>query len=81
MQNEVAKLRPQMELVREEALKSSTEMQKVQCEEEKAMKQQAERVKREVDRSIKQAGDKSRKKSQQELERVRRQMHELFFDI
>jgi membrane-associated protease RseP (regulator of RpoE activity) len=81
LQNEVAKLRPQMELVREEALKSSTEMQKVQCEEEKAMKQQAERVKREVDRSIKQAGDKSRKKSQQELERVRRQMHELFFDI
>jgi serine protease Do len=81
LQNEVAKLRPQMELVREEALKSSTEMQKVQCEEDKAMKQQAERVKREVDRSIKQAGDKSRKKSQQELERVRRQMHELFFDI
>jgi serine protease Do len=81
LQNEVAKLRPQMELVREQALKSSTAMQTVRCEQAKVMKQQAERVRREVDRTIKEAGEKSLQELQLEMERVRQEMQEQLFDI
>ncbi|MGA6980231.1 MAG: PDZ domain-containing protein [Candidatus Sulfotelmatobacter sp.] len=81
LQSEVARLRPQMELARQEAVKSSAAMESVRCAQEKLVKEQAEKVKKEVDRRAMQEAEKSMRLLRQEMERLRQQMHGQLFEI
>lgn len=81
VQDELAKLRPQMELAKqmaqEESVKAQREMRRAFRSQQKAMKQQAEKSSQEVQREL----EKSREKLQQEMEQLRLQLHSDSFDI
>jgi serine protease Do len=87
VQNELAKLGPQielakaMELAKEEGSKASEEARKAMCAEQKAMKDQAEKLRQELGPKVQEELQKSREKLQQEMEQFRLQMHGEGFDI
>jgi serine protease Do len=81
LKDEVAKLRPEMELAKDEAVQYSGDMRKMRCEQEKLVKVQAEKIKNEVDGAAGQEAQKSLKKLQEEMERLRQQMQEEFMDL
>jgi serine protease Do len=87
VQNELAKLRPQielakaMELAKEESRKASEEARKAMCAEQKAMKDQAEKLGQELGPKVQEELQKSREKLQQEMEQFRLQMSGEGFDI
>jgi serine protease Do len=71
--NEVAKLRPEMELAQEEARKASAEIRKSVCEQQKQVREQTEKLRQES-RSAAREVLKSREKMRKELEELRREM-------
>src|SRR5271157_2640483 len=72
--NEVAKLRPQMQLAKEEARKASEEMRNAYCTQQKQMIEQAEKLQQEIQPKIREELEKSREKLQQEMEQLRHEM-------
>jgi serine protease Do len=80
-QNEIAKLRPQMELAREEAREASSEMRKTFCDQQKQLREQAHKLSRELQPKIREELQKSREKLQEEMEQLREQMSADSFDI
>jgi serine protease Do len=80
-QNEIAKLRPQMELAMEETRKVSTEMHKAVCDQQKQVREQAQKLKQELQPKIQEELQKSREKLQQQMEQLRHQMAADSLDI
>jgi multidrug resistance efflux pump len=74
LRDELAKLQPQMELAKEEAMKSVAEFEKAGREQQKVIKEQGEKVKNEV-------GEKALREVQKQMERLRRQMQGDLLDI
>jgi serine protease Do len=87
VQNEIAKLRPQMELAnqmelaKEESRKASEQVRKAMRDRQKDMKEQAEKLKQELGPMVQEEMQKSREKVQQEMEQLRMQMMVGGFDI
>ena len=87
VQNEIAKIRPQMELAnewereKEESRKTSEEVRKALCAQQKEMKEQAEKLRQELGPKIQEELEKSREKLQQEMEEFHLQIRSGSFDI
>ena len=81
VQNEIAKLRPQIELAKEESRKVSEEVSQALCAQQKQMKEQAEKLRQELGPKVKEELEKSREKLQHEMEQLRLQMRGDSFDI
>jgi membrane-associated protease RseP (regulator of RpoE activity) len=81
VQNEIANLRPQMELMREETREASTELRKALCDQQKEIQEQAEKLGRELQPEVQEELDKGREKLQQEMEEFHLQMSGESFDI
>lgn len=81
VQNEIAKLRPEMELARDERLQASAEIRKSLCGQQELLKQQAEKFKGELTPLVQEELEKTRQKLQQEMERLRHQMQGDWLDI
>jgi serine protease Do len=79
--DEVAKLRPQMELAVEQSRKASAELGKALCEHSKEMKEQAEKLKQEIEPKVREEFEKGRQKLQQEMEQLRIQIRGDWLDI
>jgi serine protease Do len=77
VQNEIAKLRPQMELAnegdlaREESRKASLQVREALRAQQKEMKEQTEKLKRELGPLVQEEIQKSREKVQEEMEQLR----------
>lgn len=74
VQNEIAKLRPQMELAKEETRKATVELRKSLCD-------QAQKLKQQVEPKVQEEIQKGRQKLQREMEQFRLQMSGDSFDI
>jgi membrane-associated protease RseP (regulator of RpoE activity) len=81
VQNEVAKLGPQMELAREEVRKASEEMRKSMCDQQKKMRKQAEKLKEQLGPKVQEELQKSQEKLRQEVEQLRHSMLVDWLDI
>jgi serine protease Do len=79
--NEVAKLQPQLEQVREETRKASVEMRKSVCEQQRLAREQARKLKEQVDTKVREELLKSREKLQKEMEQLRKEMSAHWLDI
>ena len=79
--DEIAKLRPQMELANEEARKVSEEVSKSLCSQKKLMKEQTEKLQRELGPMVRKELLKNREKLQQEMEQLRFEMPRSWLDI
>lgn len=73
-QCEIAKLRPQMELITAQSRKASEEVRKSFREQQKQMKKQMEKVQQELTPEVQEELQKSLEKLQQEMEKLRREM-------
>jgi len=73
-QDEIAKLRPQMELITAQTRKATEEMRKSWLDQKKQMKKQMEKFQQELTPEVQEEIQKSREKLQQELEKLRREM-------
>jgi hypothetical protein len=80
-QNLVARLRPQMELAREESRKASEETLKALCGQQKEMKEQSEKLQLEIQPRIQDELQKSGERLQQQLKLLRYQRAPGSFDI
>ena len=84
-QNELAKMRPQIELAVEESRKASRkaeeEVRKALCANQKAMKDQAEKIRQEIGPELREQLENNREKLQQEMEQLRRDMQAGSMDI
>jgi membrane-associated protease RseP (regulator of RpoE activity) len=78
VQAEVAKLRPQMDLITEETSKVSAELSKALCGH---IKEQTEKLEQELGPKVREQLEKGREKLQQEMEQFRFQMSGDSFDI
>jgi len=87
VQNEIAKLRPQMELAnqmelaKQESRKASEQVRRAMRDRQKDMKEQAEKLSQELGPIVQEEIQKSREKVQQEMEQLRMQMMVGGFDI
>jgi len=81
VQNEIANLRPQMELAREETREASRELRKTLCDQQKEIQEQAEKLGRELQPEVQEELEKGREKLQQEMEEFHLQMSGESFDI
>lgn len=84
-QNEIAKLRPQMELAWEEARKASVEMRKSGCDQQKHVTDQTRRLRQEtqtqVREKVREDLRKSREKMRKQMEQLRQEMSVHWLDI
>jgi C-terminal processing protease CtpA/Prc len=71
--NQVAKLRPEMELAQEEARKASAEIRKSVCEQQKQVREQTEKLRQESRSKVREVL-KGREKMRKEMEELRREM-------
>jgi hypothetical protein len=89
VQDEIAKLRPEMELASEQAHKASEEMSRSLCSHEKQLKEQAGKlsqelgpeVQKKVQKEVQKELQKTREKLQKEMEELRQQIGGTWFDI
>jgi serine protease Do len=81
VQNEVAKLRPQMELAKEESRKATAEVRQAFCDHQKQMEEQGEKLRQELQPKIQQELQKSREKLKEEMEELNQEMAADSFDI
>jgi serine protease Do len=85
LNDELAKLTPQMELAVElatkDALKASEDVGKALCAQKKQLAEQSEKLQKELQPEIRKQLEKSRQKMQREMERLRRQMQGDWLDI
>jgi serine protease Do len=73
-QDEIAKLRPQMELITAQTRKATEEMRKSWLDQQKQMKKQMEEFQQELTPEVQEEIQKSGEKLQLELEKLRREM-------
>jgi predicted metalloprotease with PDZ domain len=71
VRDEIAKLQPQMQLARDEAMKAAKEVSRAFCDEQKKA---MEKIKQEMEPGIREQLEKSRQKLQQDMERLKHQM-------
>jgi len=82
VQNEIARLRPQIEeLAEEESRKVSAEVRQSLCSQQKQLKEQAEKLKQEITPQVREELEKTRQKLQRQMERLRRQMQGDWLEI
>jgi C-terminal processing protease CtpA/Prc len=82
VQNEIAKLRPQIEMAAEEASrKAATEIRQSLCSQQRQLKEQAEKLREEFSPKVREELEKSRQKLQQQMEKLRRQMQGDWLEI
>jgi len=82
VQNEIAKLRPQIEREAEEASrKAATEIRQSLCSQQRQLKEQAEKLREEFSPKVRQELEKSRQKLQQQMEELRRRMQGDWLEI
>jgi len=81
VQDEIAKLRPELELAREEAHKASAEVRNSLGDQEKALKEQAEKIRQEFTPQVREELEKSRQILKQQMERLRQEMRGSWLDI
>jgi predicted metalloprotease with PDZ domain len=81
LQTEIARLRPQMDLAKEESRKASAEMLKSLCDERKQLQEQAEKLSQELRPKVQEELQKSLKKLEQQKEEIRRQLRKDGLDI
>ncbi len=79
--DEIAQLEPQWQLASEQAEKVAGQVSKSLCSHQKQIKEQAEKLKQEIQPKVKEELEKSRQKLQQELERFRHQMQGDWLEI
>lgn len=80
-QNEVARLRPQMELAEREIRKSSAEMRKSMCEQEKQIREQARNLRQQYGTQMREQFRKSEQQMRKQMEELRRAMPSHRLDI
>jgi serine protease Do len=80
-QNEVAKLRPQMELVQEETRKASADIRKSLCDQRKQIRDQSRKLRNEVRPKIEEELQKSREQIQKEMEELQEELSTHWLDI
>jgi hypothetical protein len=80
-QNEVAKLRPQMELVQEETRKASADIRKSLCDQRKQIRDQSRKLRNEVRPKIEEELQKSREQIQIEMEELQEELSTHWLDI
>jgi serine protease Do len=81
VENEIAKIRPQMELAVEQSREVSAAERKAFCSAQKEIQKQAEKMRQEFGPKFQQEFEKNREKLQQEMEELRLQMHSDSLDI
>ncbi len=81
VQNEVAKLRPQLELADAEAGRAAQEWTKSLCVQQKQLKEEAEKLREQIEPTVREELEKSRQKLQQQLERMRHQLQGEWLEI
>jgi serine protease Do len=81
VRNEIANLQPQIELARENALKASAEARKSLCAHQQQLKDQAEKLSREISPRVREELEKSRRELQREMEKLRQEMQREWLDI
>lgn len=74
VQNEIAKLRPQMELAVEQTRKATQEVRKSLCNQQKQLKEQTEKLKQQLGPRVREELLKSREKLQREMDELRHKM-------
>src|SRR5260370_41947012 len=81
LQNEIARLQPQMELATEQTSEASLELRRALCNQQKELKDQAEKLSLELAPKVQEEVENQREKVQQELEELREEMAADSFDI
>jgi hypothetical protein len=85
VQDEIAELRPQMELAAEQSRKASAELRKALCDQQKQVKEQAEKLSNEIAPKVQEEVQEELKKGseqlEQELEELQQETVEESFDI
>jgi serine protease Do len=81
LNEEIARLRPQMELVNEETRKASGEVRKTLCDQQKQLKQQAEKMKKEIEPQVREKLKHDQERLKIELEKLERERRRQWLDI
>ena len=81
LQSEIAKLRPQMDLAKEESRKASVEVLKSLCDQQKQLQEQAEKLSQELRPKVQEELQKSLKKLEQQKEEIRRRFRRDGLDL
>ena len=79
--NELAQLRPQQELVLEESRQALEQEQQALCDQQKELKEQAEKLRQEFGANSREQFEKNRQKQKQEMDQFRRELSAKSFDI
>jgi serine protease Do len=80
-QNEIARLRPQMELAEQEIRKSSEEMRNSLCEREKQIREQARKMREQYGSQMREQLQKSEEQMRKQMDELRREMPSHWLDI
>jgi len=81
VQDEIARLRPAMELASEEAGKAVQEMRKTLCEQKRLALEQATKLKRELQPQLQEQLKREQEKLRNEMERLQHEMRGEWLDI
>ena len=81
VQDEIARLRPAMELASEEAGKAAQEMRKTLCEQKRLALEQATKLKRELQPQLQEQLKREQEKLRNEMERLQHEMRGEWLDI
>jgi serine protease Do len=81
VRDEIAKLQPELELARDEACNASAAVRNSLGDREKALKEQAEKMKQEFTPQVREELEKSRQILKQQMERLRQEMQGSWLDI
>ena len=81
VQDEIARLRPQMELASQQAGKAAQEMQKTLCEQKKRALEQATKLQRELQPRLQEELKRNQEKLKNEMERLQHEMRGEWLDI
>jgi serine protease Do len=81
LQNEIAKLRPQLELASEEAKKSAAEVQKAWCDQQKQWRQQVEKLQKDMQPKMQEELKREQEKLKMEMDKLQREMRRNWLDI
>lgn len=81
LQDEMAELRPQMELASEETGKASQEVRKAMCDQQKQLRQQVEKMKEEIQPQLQEKLNREREQLKMEMEKLQREMRGDWLEI
>ena len=81
VQDEIARLRPQVKFASEEVAKAAQEMRKTLCEQKKLALEQAMKLKRELQPQLQEKLKRDQEKLKNEMERLRHEMRGEWLDI